>query len=188
MIAALVLPVAAFSQSQDAYKAFCSKLSASMTSFSYTYKVDGKIPLSGSGNVVLQGDSFSLKGDGIEVFCDSKTRWTVDRAAKEAYAEPADADFAANPALLVGNLDRHFKLSSTSPLTLVPVDSKIGLRSVVLVFDGQTLKQLRLTSSDGNMTTIVISALKHAPLSKDLSEFSFDPKTLGKEYVITDLR
>lgn len=182
------MPVAAFSQTQDAYKAFCAKLSASRTSFSYTYKVEGKLPLTGSGSVVLQGNSFVLKGDGLDVFCDSHTRWTVDRSAKEAYAEPADSDYSANPALLVGSLDKNFKIASASPLTLVPAASGTGIKSVVLSFSGQKLTQLRLTSSDGTSTTILISALNHSPESSDLSVFSFDEKTLGKEYVITDLR
>lgn len=40
-----------------------------------------------SGSLVLQGDCYHAKGNGLEIYSDGHTRWTVDRESKEVYIE-----------------------------------------------------------------------------------------------------
>ena len=96
----------------DALTEFITRVSQSCVSFDYSYTLKkDRTNLNGSGSVKVQGDSFLLKGDGLEVWCDGKTRWVIDRVAEEAVIEPVDlseTDFAANPALLLTVVDKAF--------------------------------------------------------------------------------
>ena len=82
-----------------------SAMASSSVTFDYTYRftpVSGPV-LSGTGSVRFQGNSFIMKGNGLEIYCDGKCRWTIDRSAREAVAESFDAghpDYLANPALI----------------------------------------------------------------------------------------
>ena len=82
-----------------------SAMASSSVTFDYTYRftpVSGPV-LSGTGSVRFQGNSFIMKGNGLEIYCDGKSRWTIDRSAREAVAESFDAghpDYLANPALI----------------------------------------------------------------------------------------
>lgn len=42
-----------------------------------------------SGTLILEGNCYFAKGNGIEIYCDGKTRWTVDPEEKEVYIEEA---------------------------------------------------------------------------------------------------
>lgn len=55
--------------------------------FSCVLTLETAIPL--SGTLLLQGECYRAEGNGMEIRCDGKTRWTVDPAAKEVYIEPA---------------------------------------------------------------------------------------------------
>lgn len=39
-------------------------------------------------DVMLQGNAFTVHGDGIEMYCDGTKVWTVDASRKEVYVEP----------------------------------------------------------------------------------------------------
>ena len=91
--------------------AFAKSLQGRLASFDYSYSMSGSLPMNGSGSVRLQGDAFTMEGNGLDIRCDGKTRWTVDVVAEECYIENIEAqelDYEANPALLVGALDSAF--------------------------------------------------------------------------------
>ena len=57
---------------------------------SYSCTVDGYAPVELSGSLLLQGNCYRAEGNGVEIYCDGSTRWTVDRAEKEVYIESSD--------------------------------------------------------------------------------------------------
>ena len=89
-------PVADYLAAPDSLQLDCS--------FSYT--VQGKVPVTGSGTVWMSGKSFKVRGNGLTVLCDGKSRWTVDEESREVYVESAEdmRDFLDNPSLLMSEL------------------------------------------------------------------------------------
>ena len=53
-----------------------------------TYTEDTPVKL--SGILLIQGDCDRAVGNGMEIYCDGATRWSVDPASKEVYIEPAE--------------------------------------------------------------------------------------------------
>ena len=180
---------------------FARSLSGSCAGFSYVYSAGGQLPLSGSGTVRLQDDAFIMKGDGLEVYCDGATRWTVDTAAEECYIEDVKdggAGYEANPALLVGAVDKAFTLKGTSQTTFA--GQKVTQATLVPSSKGGNITELRLmltaakkpagllvSTSDGNVITITVKDFALEPATSG-EAFRFDTSKLNKNYLITDLR
>ena len=53
-----------------------------------TYTEDTPVKL--SGVLLIQGDCYRAVGNGMEIYCDGATRWSVDPESKEVYIEPAE--------------------------------------------------------------------------------------------------
>lgn len=51
----------------------------------YSFVMQEKIHC--SGTITVQQPCFKVSGNGMEIYCDGKSRWTVDREAKEVYIE-----------------------------------------------------------------------------------------------------
>lgn len=68
-------------------EALLEKCRENCVSLDYSFSVRGDLPVTGSGNALIQGESFRTSGNGMSVYCDGKTRWTVDENAKEVYIE-----------------------------------------------------------------------------------------------------
>ena len=145
---------------------FTSKVSSSLVSFSYTYSVNSKVKIQGSGSAMLQGDAFYMKGNGLEIWCNGKTKWTVDRTAGEAVVESADADdYDMNPARMIGSVAKVFDVVSDSKSTFngEKVDMvvlsprvKMSIRRLKLYFSGRDLVGASVAANDGNVTDFVI--------------------------------
>ncbi len=60
-------------------------------SLEYKCVIDGPTRFRLSGTLLVQGDSYYAEGNGVQIYCDGKTRWTVDRKSKEVYMENAEA-------------------------------------------------------------------------------------------------
>lgn len=198
-----VLPSQAKSKTLDE---FIRKANSSLVTFKYSFTTVSDGPaMKGEGDVKVSGDSFIVNGNGLEIWCDGKTRWTIDRSAKEAIVEGVDEaedGLASNPALLVTSVDEAFRevsfgaskfsdkvadVSVLSPVTKGA--SSMDIAQVKLYFKTGTsdLVGVEVTLNDGTVTRFTISGLKYSDKSKAPS-FTFDGKTLGKDYVVTDLR
>lgn len=181
------------------------RAASSEISFSYTYSASsGKVSMSGQGEVLLHGDAYRLEVDGLEVYCDGKDRWTLDRKAREVVVEPVapgDADLSANPALLLSRAADFFTLADTARCTvdgeqllrmdLSPVDCpQFRAVSIYIASDGSdTVKKVSVTSADGTVTDFVLSDYRYySPAVDDLSRFRADVSALDTSWVITDLR
>ena len=201
LISLLSILAAFTAAGQNILSDFAKSLSEGCATFGYSYSVQGQVPLNGSGTISLQGDAFTMKGDGLEVYCDGTTRWTLDTVAEECYIEGVEEggrDYEANPALLVGAVDKAFKLTGTSSATfngakvtkavLVPVSKDGNITELSLMMDsGRKPSGLLVKTTDGNLITVIVKdfTIGDKAAAKD---FSFDTAKLKKSYVVTDLR
>lgn len=190
--------ISAAMSAQTPLSDFTSSLEGKLVSFDYSFKVKGDVPVMGEGTVAFKNSSFSMKGNGLEVFSDGKIRWTVDTSDKEVYIEevnPDDANYVSNPAMLLANVEEAFSVKSekaatvfgksAKALTLEPAIKGTGLSTAVLYLSGNTPIGIDITIKDGTVTTFKLGNYK---LSDDDADFSFDVSTLDNSYSITDLR
>jgi len=119
----------------------------------------------GEGSVDIQGNTYHMCGNGMEIFCDGKTTWLLDTAAKEVIIEAADSNssgFLANPVILLMNLEK-------SALSYKAEGNRIHLEL-----------------PDGTSLEITIMDLKTADAKKP--EAFRPPVEFGSDWIVTDLR
>ena len=186
---------------------FIDKVSSSLVTFDYSFSMQtGKSKMKGTGIVKVQDNAFYMEGNGLEVWCDGKTRWTVDRMAEEALIEAVDDSFdsyATNPALMITSVDDAFNETAfgsatfqgkaVDASTLIPVNKgkySMDIAKLRLFFAKGTtiLVGAEVTLNDGSVSEFNVSNLKFQEKGKEKESFRFDEKTLGSSYVVTDLR
>lgn len=195
----------------DAAEPVCSlerlegRINSSEISFSYTYKAaKDNVSMTGQGTVILQGEAFILDVNGLEIYCDGSTRWTLDSGAEELVIESYDSyseDLSANPAMLLRRLTGFFETVSQSDaeyggekairVELKP-KSYPQFRSVTLYFrqghpDSDILIGASIVAADGTVTDFTVTDFRYGPKG-DPSRFSFDPSALAGSWIVTDLR
>ena len=206
MAALLVLPEVSFAKSKT-LDTFVSKVSSSLVSFDYSFTMPTKkAKMTGNGSVKVQGTSFIVDGNGLEIWCDGKTRWTIDRISEEALVESVDDSYdsyATNPALMIASIDNAFREESfgsskfggkaVDASVLTPANKGKGSMDIAglkLFFKSGTtiLIGAEVTLNDGSVSEFTITNLKFEGAGKSKESFRFDEKTLDSSYVVTDLR
>ena len=195
----LCCAILASAQERGALEDFSGKLSSGTVSFQYTFEVKGDVPMKGNGVAAMRGPCYHIAGNGMEIWCDARTRWIVDRSAKEAYIETVDAavtDYLSNPATLLISLNEAFETVADKEVTLsgkkcrkvsmTPVIPDTGLQSVSLYLDGSVPARVEITVEDGTVTLFKIADF--AVNEKSDVPFTFDIASLSPDYVVTDLR
>jgi len=204
VLSALPLPASSKSKTLDS---FVSRVSSSLVSFDYSFTMPArKAKMSGNGKVKVQGNCFFVEGNGLEIWCDGKTRWTIDRVSEEALVETvddSDDSFATNPALMIASVDEAFREVSFSSTKfeekvvdasyLSPLHKGKGsmdISSLILYFKSgsSVLVGARVKLNDGSISDFTITNLKFEKSDKSKESFRFNEKTLNASYVITDLR
>lgn len=195
-----VLPLAASAQTPSLLDRFYASLADSCVEFVYNYsaRVSGLVNR-GEGVLMSQGSMWSVKGNGVEMYCDSETLWVVDPMMKEVVIEPAssegDSAFLDNPALMFSRLSDNFKVTESRPLesgklmmyTLRPL-SDIGIIYFNVELENPTsqIKRASFAMSDGTLVKIEVSSMKLTP---EVSLDAFKPVTaFGSDWIVTDLR
>ena len=56
----------------------------------YSCTIDNGTPVRLSGIILLQGNCYYAEGNGLKLYCNGPTRWTVDEEEKEVYIENSD--------------------------------------------------------------------------------------------------
>lgn len=191
---------AAASAAGDIIADFSAKLASSCATFDYTFALKTPALVTGDGSVRYMGGRYVVNGNGLEVWCDGGTRWTIDHASKEAYiesVEDAGVDFMGNPALLLQAIGTMFTQQSQkssvadgkniTTVVLTPVVKGTGLKSVLLRFNKDQIPVgASVNADDGTSTEITIKGFRFSePASQS---FTYDIKKLDKSYLITDLR
>ncbi len=204
---ALLAPLQMASAKSRTLDAFVGKVSASLVSFDYSFTMPaGKAKMAGNGSVKVRGTSFLVDGSGLEIWCDGKTRWTIDRVSEEALVEFVDDSYdsyATNPALMIASIDNAFREESfgsskfggkvVDASVLSPVHKGKGSMDIAglkLFFRSgtSTLVGAEVTLNDGSVSDFTITNLRFEDAEKSKESFRFDEKTLDSSYVITDLR
>jgi outer membrane lipoprotein-sorting protein len=189
--------------------AFIEKVNSSLVSFDYSFSMQtpaSKSKMTGKGKVKIQGSSFFLEGNGLEVWCDGTTRWTIDRFSEEALVESVEESsdgFATNPALMISAVDEAFdevsfgtakfagKTVDASSLTpVLKGKSSMDIAGLKLFFKSGTTELVgaEIKLNDGSVSEFSISGLSFSAKGQEKGSFRFDEKTLGNSYVVTDLR
>lgn len=99
ILSVLILTVLA-AEAQNGLEGIRSKMEENRVSFSYSFSSEGKLPFGGGGRVVVQGKMYICEmEDGGKIWSDGKTRWTLDRDAREIYIEnvASSPDILSNP-------------------------------------------------------------------------------------------
>ena len=188
---------------------FIDKVSSSLVTFDYSFTMQttkSKTKMTGSGNVKVQGNAFFMEGNGMEVWCDGSTRWTIDRFAEEALVESVSESYdsyATNPALMITAVDDAFNEVSfgTSKFQGKAVDVSVlspvhkgkysmDIAELKLFFKSGTsdLVGAEVKLNDGSVSEFSITGMTFSAQAEKKESFRFDEKTLDDSYVITDLR
>ena len=201
LLSLIVLTIGASASGQNIVTDFSSSIKGRCITFGYSYSVSGQVPLTGSGDIMFQGESFVMKGDGLEIYCNGSDRWTVDVPSEECYIESVNQstlDVEANPALLVSSVDKAFNYQKTKSSTfngknvteavLTPASKDGNIKEVSFFLSMSKIPVgAIITAEDG--TTIAITINDYASTGLvDEKQFSLDTGKLGKDYIITDLR
>ena len=155
-----LLPAAA----QSDLQAILKRTAINPVSFDYSFTATGKVPVMGGGRVSVQGKMYRTEGGGLKIWCDSLTRWTLDTEAKEAYIEKVSdsPDILSDPVPYLGSL----------------TDLKTNPDGTVTGIWKPQDQEFRFT----------ISNIRQIPRRDGPDDFRFDTSTLGKDWVVTDLR
>lgn len=88
----------------------------------------------GEGLVHIQGNSYHMEGNGIEIYCDGTSTWMIDEQAKEVFIEAAEsrsAGYLANPALLLMSLEEEsssYRIAGDQITVSIPGESELVIR------------------------------------------------------------
>ena len=166
--------------------------------YSYTARVSG-VDNIGSGNLMSQGQMWTMFGNGIEMYCDGKTVWVVDPVSKEVIIEPIsdeeETEFLTNPARMVLNITDSFDLNTVRPssdsrahmFSLVPKSkSDIEYLNIELLNESALIRNMSFALNDGTLVTIKVNSMKLTP---KVSDKDFVPQTVfDSKWIVTDLR
>lgn len=89
LLAGLLLTLAAGAQ-QPPLSELAARLQTDRISLRYACTLTQDTPVKLSGTLLVQGTCYRAVGNGLEIYCDGQTRWTVDPASKEVYVEVAE--------------------------------------------------------------------------------------------------
>ena len=197
MIAASLMAVAASAQTAHgtALDKLCHALSTSCVTMKCTYSINvSNTRMAGNAEVAVQGDMYTMKGNGLQVFCDGAKVWSVDSAAKEVYIESVDAleaNSLANPAALFMHLGASFKVASSTQsggkysYNLKP-KAACGVSSADLVLstEGTPISAV-FVLEDGLKVDVDIESMS---IEKTKPEDVFRPQvSFGSDWIVTEL-
>lgn len=195
-IAAALSMVSMQSFAQTPMDALRGMLSDSAVSIDAVYEmpVSGTM-LSGSTRLLVQGDMYHMKSNGLELYCNGKVVWTIDEAAREVVIEPScdvAEEYVSSPVLILSQLDRYFEVLSQKSQNgqtryQLSAIKECGIAAAVLVLssDGMIVSG-EFTLNDGNVMSLKVTSMKK---TEEMPSASFSPqKKFSSDWVVTDLR
>lgn len=66
------------------------RLDSQRARIGYSCTIDNGTPVRLSGIILLQGNCYYAEGNGLKIYCNGPTRWTVDEEEMEVYIENSD--------------------------------------------------------------------------------------------------
>ena len=177
-----------------------AKMSDSCLEMSYSYdaRVSG-VHNQGSGLLRSQGLMWEMNGNGVTMYCDSKSVWIIDPTMKEAVIEPLQdeesSQWISNPAVVLSRMKDMFKVAESLEsqddkavvFVLEPLNKGyIDYCNLEIFKSGNSIRRATISLSDGNLIKIEVSSMKLTPKVSDeefLPRMEFDPS-----WIVTDLR
>ena len=151
--------------------------------------------VTGHSSILIQGDMYHLQGDGLDVYNNGKSVWTVDESAREVVVESSadvSEDYISNPVLLLSRMDDFFQVKSrkaaqahTEYVLQATSDCGISQANLILSADGKLISGV-FSLDDGNVLSIKVKSMKK---TEEMPMASFSPKgKFGSDWIVTDLR
>ena len=194
-----IIPVL-YGQDDLALKKLSQRMSDSCVElvYRYSYRKSG-VNMNGEGQLVAQGMCWTLKGNGIEMYCDSTAIWVIDPSMKEVVIEPAVSvsanEYEVNPAILLLHMDDMFRLRDTVTSSdgkamvyiLDPVTKgTLDYLNVEILKSEPVIRHATIALKDGDLIKIEVSSMKLTPLRP---VGSFRPqRVFDSSWIVTDLR
>ena len=197
IVAVLLSMAAAAAQTahRTALDKLCDALSSSCVDMECSYLMYvSQTRMSGEAKVSVQGESYTMVGNGLQVYCDGSKVWTVDSTSKEVYVESVDdmaANSLANPAALFMRLGTSFEVVSSSPSNgsfsyrLAPKDD-CGVLSAELVLSQDGTPQSAVFVLEDSLKVDV--TVQSMTIEKTKPEDVFRPQvSFGSDWIVTEL-
>lgn len=177
-----------------------AKMSDSCLEMSYSYdtRISG-VHNQGSGLLRSQGLMWEMDGNGVTMYCDSKSVWIIDPTMKEAVIEPLQEEessqWISNPAVMLSRMKDIFKVAESLEsqdgkavvFVLEPLNKGyIDYCNLEIFKSGNSIRRATIALSDGNLIKIEVSSMTLTPKVSDeefLPRMEFDPS-----WIVTDLR
>lgn len=177
-----------------------AKMSDSCLEMSYSYdaRVSG-VHNQGSGLLRSQGLMWEMNGNGVTMYCDSKSVWIIDPTMKEAVIEPLQdeesSQWISNPAVMLSRMKDMFKVAESLEsqddkavvFVLEPLNKGyIDYCNLEIFKSGNSIRRATIALSDGNLIKIEVSSMTLTPKVSDeefIPRMEFDPS-----WIVTDLR
>lgn len=177
-----------------------AKMSDSCLEMSYSYdtRISG-VHNQGSGLLRSQGLMWEMNGNGVTMYCDSKSVWIIDPTMKEAVIEPLQEEessqWISNPAVMLSRMKDIFKVAESLEsqddkavvFVLEPLNKGyIDYCNLEIFKSGNSIRRATIALSDGNLIKIEVSSMTLTPKVSDeefLPRMEFDPS-----WIVTDLR
>lgn len=154
-----------------------------------------QVPVTGISELLVQSDKYTMKGNGLEVYCNGEDVWTIDESSREVVIEPCDGMYdvyAVNPVLLLADLDVFFEMKSqkrigndTEYVFEAAKDCGISQAVVLLAADGSIITG-KFILQDGSAVFVKVKSLKKT--EERNSSFFSPSRKFGSDWVVTDLR
>lgn len=159
---ALISAIPVFSQtSEEVLASFLSNMKEGRISAEFNLRTDmDKVPVTMKGTVLLQDRYFLIDCGQTRIFCDGESVWTVDNDAREVVIEPFDL--------------------GDDILTMLASSSRVETEK-------GKIKSIKARNQDGSELYLQLPSYELLPKG-DVEDFRFDEKTVGKDFIITDLR
>lgn len=165
------------------------KASAKMSgtvSFSVTvvnYDANKKETFRQKADVLYNAPRYRVKAGSVEIYCDGKSVWQVNKSAKEVVVTPiADSDDdLTNPARLLANYSKNYRAkfireeeNGTSIVDLQPNKGRSYHKIRIYIDKNGQLKKLEQHNYDSSRSEYTVSNFKNVSASD--SDFVFDTK------------
>lgn len=179
--------------------------SSRLTTLDISYVLE-MLPADMTGNAVVsfQDEAYRLSADGLEIYCDGKSVWTLDNISKEVIIEPVTddgEDFIRNPASLFLGLKDNFKVTDISEgghmrepdvkdvvYTLVPVvecgmdECQIQIKKNGDLYHGSFI----MSAGQIDIVRILVNSITRSA-KKDIGYFR-PAQSFDSSWIVTDLR
>lgn len=199
---ALLLFVAGAVSAQDTalLDKLYSDMSSSCVEMTYTYETEvSGVKAVGEGKLDVQGDMWTMTGNGIQMWCDGKALWVADPSLKEVVIEPAsgedDGAILTNPASLFVRMQELFDMvralespdgKSVTFFMSPKTSGNMAFCNVEVSKADASILSGVFAFNDGSDVNVKVSAMS---LSQKRAAEAFRPQIkFDSSWIVTDMR